>query len=145
MKRLIFILSALFFFVSASFITIQAQEIPERVQVKFRAKYPQLQPNWSTVDQGYQASFTEKGYPTQVIFDDKGTWLQTRTSLKKNQWPELSNQYLKDTHPQMKYLEGYKYETPKGTRYQLLLDDSAGKYRLDFDEEGGFINEEPAG
>ena len=127
------------------FTALAQQQIPERIQVKFRAKFPEAtQEKWMPEGKNYQVDFTEKGLPSRARFSSNGQWLQTQTTLKQNQWPKLSRKYTDDNHSDSRYLEGYRYDSPQGSHYQMIVENKSGRYKLDFDGEGGFVNEEPA-
>ncbi|EMR02229.1 hypothetical protein [Cesiribacter andamanensis] len=118
---------------------------PGRVSVKFNAKYPQQaeKASWQQTSEGYSASFSEQGRPTVSRFSAEGRWLGTDTQLRQADLPPTATQYLQDNHKGFRYLQGYRYESPNGSRYQLDVESAGKRYRLDFDGKGNFVNEGP--
>ena len=129
--------------------SLQAQQVqtpPSRVNVKFNAKYPQQagKASWKKGNEGYTATFKEKGRQTVSNFTETGQWISSETQLMEGDWKPVMRQYVNQNHEGYRYLQGYRFEDPKGTRYQLDVQDKSGsRFRLDFDQEGNFVNERP--
>jgi hypothetical protein len=142
----VLLLLGLFVFTSAE---LQAQQStpPSRVNVKFNAKYPKYadKASWEQTDEGYTATFNDKGRHTVSRFSEEGRWMGATTKILKKDWEPAMRHYLDQTHPGYKYLQGYRYEDAEGSqRYQVDIQDKNGsRYRLDFDQSGSFINEGP--
>ncbi|AHM60727.1 hypothetical protein D770_12355 [Flammeovirgaceae bacterium 311] len=139
------LLLGLFIFSSAE---IKAQQTtpPSRVNVKFNAKYPKFadKASWQQTSDGYTATFNDKGRQTVSRYTEEGSWLGTTTKIQKKDWEPTMRQYMEQSHPGYKYLQGYRYEDADGRRYQIDVEDkSGGRYRIDFDQSGSFINEGP--
>jgi hypothetical protein len=127
--------------------TRQAITPPDRVAVKFNAKYPKQINNasWQQTDKGYSASFTHEGRQTVSRFSNEGRWQGSDIQLKQGQLPAPAQQYLKENHEGARYLKGMHYQTSDGSRYQLDVERDGKRYRLDFDHNGNFVNESPLG
>lgn len=130
-------------------ITLQAQQEsmpPSRVNVKFKAKYPQQadKVSWKQNNQEYVASFSEKGRQTTSRFSENGQWLGSETQLREADWKAPTREYLTENHKGYTYLKGYRFDDAKGSRYQLDVQGQNGnRYRLEFDAAGNFVNERP--
>ena len=140
------LLSGLFLFSSSAIMAQQATTPPSRVNVKFNAKYPQYadKANWKQTGEGYTATFTDKGRQTISRFSNEGQWLDTQAQLLEKDWKTPMRQYLNENHKDSRNLKGHIFEDAKGTRYQLDVQaKDGGRYRLNFDQEGNFVNEQP--
>jgi hypothetical protein len=130
--------------------SLQAQQAispPDRVAVKFNAKYPKQINNasWQQTDNGYSASFTHEGRQTVSRFSKEGRWQGCDSQIKQAHLPAPAQQYLKENHEEARYLKGMHYQTSDGSRYQLDVERDGKRYRLDFDHNGNFVNESPLG
>jgi hypothetical protein len=139
-------LSAIVLFFSNPLQAQQANMPPSRVNVKFIAKYPQQadKATWEQANNEYLATFTDKGRQTVSRFSENGQWLGSQTQLLEADWEKNTRQYLEENHEGYKYLQGYRFDDAKGRRYQLdVQGKNGGRYRLDFDGQGNFVNERP--
>lgn len=118
-------------------------EPPNRVKANFKARYPDISDNaqWQKKGQGYSATFRQNGKPVVCDFDENGKWLKSSTELQENQLPKDAQQYIKENYPQYKYNKGVRHENGKGSRYEVDLQSQNENYRLNFDKEGGFVDE----
>ena len=135
-------------FILFSSTDIAAQQVtpPSRVNVKFNAKYPQQadKANWQQTKDGYTATFNAQGRRTVSRFTEDGQWVDTQTQLLQKDLQPPMRKYMDDNHKGYRYLQGYHFENPKESRYQLDVQNTEGlRYRLDFDKEGNFVNEGP--
>jgi hypothetical protein len=116
---------------------------PHRVQANFNARYPKQSSTarWQQNEQGYKASFRENNRNVVSVFNEDGRWIESRTEFREKELPAHTRQYLKDNYDKYEYLGGYRYDDESGSRYELELRSGDKDYRLNFDAEGGFINE----
>lgn len=119
---------------------------PHRVQAKFNAKYPEIadKARWQQNEQGYQATFQQKNREVVSDFGPDGKWLQSRTQLREDDLPPPTRMYINDTYPNgYEFVNGYRIENTKGSRYEINLRSEQQDYRLDFDKQGGLVGQEP--
>lgn len=137
----------LLFFCAGTLQAQQAASPPDRVAVKFNAKYPKQvnKASWQQTADGYSASFNDEGRQTVSRFSKDGRWVGSDIQLKQAQLPAPAQQYLKENHKDARYLKGMHYQTSEGSRYQLDVESDGKRYRLDFDGNGNFVNESPLG
>lgn len=119
---------------------------PHRVQAKFNAKYPEIadKARWQQNEQGYQATFQQKNREVVSDFGPDGKWLQSRTQVREEDLPPPTRMYINDTYPKgYEFVNGYRIENTKGSRYEINLRSEQQDYRLDFDKQGGLVGQEP--
>ncbi len=141
----IMLLSGLVLF-SSSTIFAQQTTPPSRVSVKFQAKYPQhaAKADWKQSGSEYTATFSEDGRRTLSRFGENGQWLGSETQVQEADWRPSTRQYMDENHQGYRFLQGYRFDDPKGSRYQIDVESKSGaRYRLDFDGKGNFVNERP--
>lgn len=122
-----------------------AQEPPNRVKVNFNARYPDNAGNakWKQNGEGYTASFRQNGQQTESEFNQDGRWVKSNTQIQESNLPADAKKYLKENHPQYQYTKGVKYDNEKGSRYEVDVRSQNKNIRLQFDKNGGFIDEKP--
>lgn len=130
---------------SSSQLDAQQATPPSRVNVKFNAKYPEYagKADWQQTPTGYIAVFNDKGRRTTSEFTEDGQWLRTEAQLLEKDWRPPMVLYVKENHKGYRYLQGFRYDDAKGSRYRVDLESTKGRYRLDFDGKGNFVNESP--
>lgn len=119
---------------------------PHRVQAKFNAKYPEIaeKARWKQNEQGFQATFQQKNREVVSDFGPDGQWLQSRTRLREDDLPPPTRMYINDTYPKgYEFVNGYRIENAKGSRYEIDLRSEQQDYRLNFDKQGGLVGQEP--
>ena len=118
-------------------------EPPPRVKVNFNARYPDNSGSaqWQQTEEGYQATFNQDSRKVVSNFDENGHWLRSRTELRESDWPANARKYIQENHKPYEYKNGYRYENEKGARYEIDLRSQNKDYRLNFDKEGSFIDE----
>lgn len=120
-----------------------SQEPPNRVKVNFNARYPDNSgaAKWQQNGEGYTASFRQNGQPTESEFDKNGRWVKSNTQVQENKLPADAKKYIKENYPEYQYTRGVKYENQKSTRYEIDIKSQNKNYRLQFNQEGAFIDE----
>lgn len=120
---------------------------PNRVKVNFNARHPNVSGNakWQQNEQGFNATFRQNGQSVVSYFDQNGKWLNSSTELQENQLPKDAQQYIKENYPQYNYTKGVRHENKKAARYEVDIQSQNEKYRLNFDQDGGFEDEKRVG
>lgn len=145
--RLTAIFSICFFLLAAMPALAQSNATPpHRVQAKFNAKYPEVadKARWQQNEQGYQARFQQNEREVISDFGPDGKWLQSRTQLREGDLPPPARMYISDTYPKdYEFINGYRIDNTKGSRYEVNVRSNQQNYKLDFDKQGGFVGQDP--
>lgn len=147
MKHLIFFSVSFILFFSLPNVSLAQNnngiDPPLRAKANFNAKYPDYNgtTKWNATTEGYQATFRQNNKEIESTFDEEGRWLRSRTEVKENELPNAAKQYIKDVYAPYKYLNGFRYENKDALRYEVEITSENEKKRLEFNKDGGFIQE----
>lgn len=146
MMRRIVLISISLFFLSFGFLSAQsgaAPELPLKVKAVFKAKYPDAadKAQWEQNGSGYVATFSQNGQRVQTEFSEGGDWISSRTQVRQEDWPEPARRYITDTFQNFEYVEGFRLDNQKGSRYELDIRSNNKLFELQFDREGGLVDD----
>jgi len=79
---------------------------------------------WYAVEDGFFASFNEKGIETKVAYDQKGNWHCTVRTLDETQMPSDIKDQVKSTYYDSKILVVYEIKSHQATVYIIKTEDS---------------------
>ncbi|WP_026135525.1 PepSY-like domain-containing protein [Nafulsella turpanensis] len=144
MRRILLSISFLFLFTGF----LMAQQggegtPPLKVKAIFTAKYPDYaeQAKWERTANGYIATFQQNGQEVRTEFNENGEWISSRTAVRQEEWPEPARKYITDTFKDYEYVEGYRLDNQKGSRYELDIRSNNQLFELQFDRQGGLVDD----
>ena len=116
------------------------QQPPVVVATAFQKAFPNARKvKWEKENQDYEASFLEGGKQVSVVYNDKGSLLETETGIEPSQLPSAAQQYIKLTCKGCVIKEAAKIQKTEGLIiYEAQL---KGKDYL-FNSEGKFLSME---
>ena len=142
MMRRIILISISLLFLSGGFLSAQT-DLPLKVKAVFKAKYPDFadQAKWEQTGNGYVATFLQNGQNVQAEFSKEGDWVSSRTEVRQEDWPEPARKYITDTFTDYEYVEGFRFDNQKGSRYELDIRSGNRLFELQFDRSGGLVDD----
>ena len=119
---------------------VNEANVPPAVKAKFASLYPDVKsPKWTTENRNFEAEFDMNKVETSVLFDTRGTLLETEIEIPVNDLPKPAIDYVAKNVPAQKIKEASKITDAKGVvTYEAEL--TAGD--LIFDANGKFIKRE---
>ena len=121
---------------------IRAQA-PDAVKKTFQAKYPgENDPDWHQDDHGYyEAHFKIDGIKYRADFNADGSWVETETSIDKDELPKAIRDVIKDKFDDEDITEVEKVESAsKGTFYDVEFKRKGKNKDVEFRANGTIIN-----
>lgn len=142
MMRRIILISISLLFLSGGSLFAQT-DLPLKLKAVFKAKYPDFadQAQWEQTANGYMASFSQNGQAVQAEFSKEGDWISSRTAVRQEDWPAPARKYITDTFSDYEYVEGFRYDNQKGSRYELDIRSNNKLFELQFDRSGGLVDD----
>ncbi|MEM9775848.1 MAG: PepSY-like domain-containing protein [Chloroflexota bacterium] len=114
-------------------------EVPEAVLNAFAALYPNIAPEWSEEDGGYEAEFEKDGKGVEINFLADGTLVQTEIELDLADVPDAVIKAAKAKYPESEIDEVELVELPDGTiHYEVDM----GDMELHIMSDGEIIDED---
>lgn len=136
----IIVVVATFLAMNATFAQkIKEKEVPNLVLENFKKMYPNAKEvEWEKEDGNFEVNFDLNEIDNSVLFDEKGTILETELEIELNLLPVGVMEYIKSNYVGKKVKEASKITDAKGAvTYEVEI---KGKDLL-FDKEGKFIKE----
>jgi hypothetical protein len=115
---------------------LKETDVPSVVREKFSSLYPNITSyKWEKENGNYEAAFKENGTEISVIFDAKGTLIQTEVEIPITALPKGVSDYTEKNLPAKKISEASKI-TDTGGKISYEAEISGHDYL--FDENGNF-------
>lgn len=116
---------------------------PHRVKANFNAHHPGHSESvkWKEVEQGYQATFSRNNQEVVSEFDQNGQWIKSQTAVSEKDLPSDARQYIKENYQSYEYKGGNRHETKKNTSYKININSQNQNHQLEFDKNGGIIED----
>ncbi|GAA3515591.1 hypothetical protein GCM10022393_31920 [Aquimarina addita] len=132
------------FFLTIFACTSFAQEkAPKSVKKSFQSKYPgENDPDWHQDKNGYyEANFKKKGIHYRADFDSSGQWIETESSIKEEDLPEVIRKKIATDFKEYKIVELEEVDHyTKGKFYDVEIKKDGKKQDIEFNAEGTIIN-----
>jgi hypothetical protein len=137
MKKILFALSLLI--IGA----VAFAQTPDKVQSTFKAKYPDvMSPTWSTDDDNYVATYTDKsGMHNVVVFDKDSRIVRTESEVDSRDYPSGIKEYYTKKYPDEKDYHVYSITDEDGSVSYYVTSEKHG-VRYYFNKTGNFLREE---
>jgi Putative beta-lactamase-inhibitor-like, PepSY-like len=111
--------------------------VPEIVQQAFKKLYPAAKDvEWEKDGDNYEAEYEMAKEEISVVFDSKGTLLETEKEIEVKSLPQAATNYVQSNLPGKKIKEASKITMANGTVFFEAEVD--GKDYI-FDEQGNFV------
>lgn len=117
-------------------------QAPEAVKKTFQAKYPgENDPDWHKDDKGYyEANFKIDGIKYRADFNEDGSWVETETSIDKDELPEAIQKVIKEKYKDEDITEIEKVESAsKGLFYDVEFKQKGKNKDVEFRANGSII------
>ena len=116
------------------------KDAPEAAKKNFASLYPKVtNVKWGKEGVNYEAEFKDGTVPTSLLYDAKGTLLETEVGLNVTQLPQAVRDYIAKNLAGSKIKEAAMIKTAKGeTKYEAEI---SGKDYL-FDASGKLLSVE---
>ncbi len=121
----------------------QGKTIPEVVTSNFNKQYPKASDiEWTIVDYNYEVEFQHNGLEMEILYDEKGTTLETEVELSEEQLPAIIYNYVNEKYAGYAIDELIKIMKGKTTFYEVQLENKKETVELLFNESGKLLEEE---
>lgn len=123
-------------------------QAPTAVLTAFQQKFPTAQAVvWEAEDEGlFEADFKLGKKKLSACFDEKGTWLETETAIKKSALPDAVRAAIAREFPGYEIDEAEQVETPEGMKYEVALEKEDGDTEIElealFSSDGKLLKQE---
>lgn len=117
---------------------------PEVVKKTFQTKYPgEDDPDWEKDDHGnWESHFKMDGISYRADFSPDGAWIETETSIDKDDLPQAIKDIIKAKYPDDEITEVEKVmHHSKGTFYDVEFKQKGKNHDVEFDPSGKVIGE----
>jgi hypothetical protein len=115
---------------------------PEAVKKTFQSKYPgENDLDWHKDDHGYyEANFKIDGVKYRADFNEDGTWVETETSINKDDLPDAIKKVIKEKYDDEDITEVEKVESAsKGLFYDVEFKRDGKNKDVEFRTDGSII------
>mgnify|MGYP003625769534 CR=1 FL=1 len=117
--------------------------VPEAVQLAFEQKYPgENDPDWHIDDNGnYESNFKIDGKKLRADFSPEGNWIETESSLDKNELPKAIQEKIKADFSayEITELEEVDHHS-KGKFYDIEFKQKGKNMDVEMRSDGTIIN-----
>lgn len=138
MKKSILFLALGFAATTANAQKIQEKAVPIPVKTTFTTTYPKTEVEaWELEDGNYEAKFDYNKIDYSVLYDAKGTVLETEMEIKTTELPKAVSDYIAKNVADKKIKEAAKITDAKGT---VTYEAQTGDTDYIFDANGNFIS-----
>jgi hypothetical protein len=145
MKKLLVLIICSIFVLGVSAVNQKNEKIPAAAKSGFAAKFPTIQKvKWSVEKLGeFEAEFVLNGAETSVLYDSKGTLLETEVEIKQNELPEAIKDALAKDFKSYKIDEIEKVIDQMGiVTFELEAFKGKDKIEISFDANGKMMKKE---
>ena len=113
-------------------------QVPDKVKVKFREKYPDMTATWIVLDNSqYAATFTRGGTENYIVYDASGNIISD--DVVTVEYPvEIKTYYVKN-YPDSKDYHVWVATDANGNKTYYVREHG---YRIWFDKAGNFVRKE---
>lgn len=121
-----------------------SSDTPEAVKKTFQAKYPgENDPDWRKDDNGnFESHFKIDGVKYRADFAPDGKWIETETSIDKDELPKAVKDAIKEKYDDEEITEIEKVmHHSKGTFYDVEFKQKGKNHDVEFNEAGKIIGE----
>lgn len=118
-------------------------DVPEAVRNNFKSKYPgENDPDWKKDSNGnFESNFKMDGVSYRADFKPDGNWIETETSIDKNELPDVIQSKIASDYSDYSITEIEKVEHhSKGTFYDVEFKQKGKNKDVEFDISGNVIN-----
>ena len=122
--------------------TVKGQ-IPDAVKQAFEAKYPnENNPDWEVDANGnYEAQFKQNGEKYRADFSPSGNWIETESSIKKDDLPKAIRDIIKKEYGSEDITEVEHVDSEsKGEFYDVEFKQKGKNMDVEFRANGTIIN-----
>jgi hypothetical protein len=124
-------------------VSVFAQDVPSAVTKAFKAKFPTAQEvQWNEGDEGYEADFYMANENKIVKFDEKGTWLETQTTIEDGKFPAAITKSVKAKYSGAELESVQMVESAKATFYNVNASSNTASYAIKLDQAGKILEVE---
>lgn len=119
-------------------------QVPENVKQAFTEKYPnETNPDWETDAHGnFEAHFKKDGEKYRADFSANGQWIETESSIKKDELPKAIRSVIKDKYDSEEITEvEYVQSATKGEFYDVEFKQKGKNKDVEFRANGQIINQ----
>jgi hypothetical protein len=112
---------------------ISEKEVPENIRSAFGKNYGGKKAEWDKEEQGFEASFKEKGKEVSVVFDPSGEVLEIENEIRESELPENIRQILKNDLSGFKIDEVARIVSKGAVFYEAEVEKKEETFELIFD------------
>jgi len=122
----------------------QSIQVPQQVKTAFEKKFHKVtKVKWEKEEGNlYEAEFKVKGTEYSVVFDDKGTWIETEHEIKVKELPQAILNSVKDAFTGYEIEEAEIIENQSGTVYEIELENKNQTLEVIFNANGNILKKE---
>jgi hypothetical protein len=135
MKKILVILSVVALIGQACGQRMNSTDVPEIIRNSLHEKYGVSKATWDKEENGYEASFKQKGKETSVVFDSKGDVLEIENEISKNELPAFILDIIKKDFAGFKIEEASKIDSKGTITYEAEVEKGKESLELIFDGE----------
>ncbi|HEU4607416.1 MAG TPA: PepSY-like domain-containing protein [Chitinophagaceae bacterium] len=116
----------------------QVKSIPAAVKKAFEARFPAASHvHWGKESRKeYEAEFLLNGKPVSANFDLNGKWIETETTINKEELPQPVLASIFRQYPDAKYKTVERVEMPGKTQYEMTLIVKGRKKNIELRADG---------
>ena len=121
--------------------------VPERAVRFMEQRFPQAEfVEWTSWEGQHIASFYDAAseQPTEVIFDNRGRWLEITANVENETLPTTILHYLEQNFEEY-FATAYRLYYPNEERYGVTVDTRTHIYTLTFNAQGRLLKREEEG
>ncbi|MBK0402233.1 PepSY-like domain-containing protein [Adhaeribacter sp. BT258] len=135
------LLTLIFCFMALQFARAQSEkDIPAAVKNAFTAKYPNMKVtdwDWEEDKDAYEAEFMMNNRENEAYFSADGTWMKTKTDMKREQLPTAVSKALTSGEYSTWNMSDFaEMDTPEGKRYKVRARKGVDFVYLKYDANG---------
>ena len=114
------------------------QQVPEEVQIAFKAKFPKAKKvEWEREDDSeWEAEFKWNGKKYSAAFNNDGEWLETEHEIEESEIPSNIRAVLDENFSDYEIEESEMAETANGQAYELEIEVDEEEFEVIIDSNG---------
>lgn len=122
----------------------QNNNVPKKAKKAFMKKFPKAQnANWGKENSNeWEAEFTMNDKNYSANFNSNGKWMETEMEIDNSQAPQMVMKNLKTKYPKAEIKKVYKIKSPKGTSYEVEIENDGQNMEVVFNSRGKMMHKE---